>query len=123
MVAAQETLETFAGVVEHFGLYAATYGIALQRMLQRPIQICVIGEDAEAHRLEAVALARFAINKSVIRLKREQISRLPPALAETLPNLPQLKEPGSFAIVCSGNRCQPPVRTVGDLLEVMNQSV
>ena len=26
---AQETLETFAGVVEHFGLYAASYGLAL----------------------------------------------------------------------------------------------
>ncbi len=123
IAAAQETLETFAGVVEHFGLFAATYGIALQRMLQRPIQICVIGDDPDAHRLEAVALARFAINKSVIRLSREQLSSLPPALAETLPQLPQLQQPGSLAIVCSGNRCQPPVRTVEDLLQVMNQSV
>ncbi len=32
---AQETLETFAGVAEHFGLYAATYALALQRMVQR----------------------------------------------------------------------------------------
>ena len=92
-------------------------------MLQRPIQICVIGEDADAHRLEAVALARFAINKSVIRLSREQLAQLPPALAETLPNLPQLHEPGSFAIVCSGNRCQPPVRTVEQLLAIMNHAV
>ncbi len=120
---AQETLETFAGIVEHFGLHAATYGIALQRMLQRPIQVCVIGDDVEARRLERVALARFAINKSVLRLSREQMSSLPPALAETLPHLPQLAEPGSFAIVCSGNRCDPPVRTVEDLLRVMNQSV
>ena len=30
-VKALETLETFAGVVEHFGLYAASYGLALQR--------------------------------------------------------------------------------------------
>lgn len=123
MVAAQETLETFAGVVEHFGLFAATYGIALQRLLQRPIQVCVIGNDSDSHRLEAVALARFAINKSVLHLTREQLRNLPPALAETLPHLPQLKEPGSFAIVCSGNRCQPPVKTVEDLLQVMNQSV
>ena len=97
MVTAQETLETFGGIVEHFGLYAATYGIALQRMLQRPIQVCVIGEDADARRLEAVALARFAINKSVLRLSRDQLSSLPSALAETLPLLPQLKQPGSFA--------------------------
>ena len=123
LVAAQETLETFSAVVEHFGLYAATYGIALQRMLQRPVQVCVIGEDADARRLEAVALARFAINKSVLRLSRDQLRALPPALAETLPLLPQLQQEGSFAIVCSGNRCQPPVRNVEDLLQIMNQSV
>src|ERR1700733_12813725 len=43
---ALETLETFAGVVEHFGLYAASYGLALQRMVQRAGQGCVIGDDA-----------------------------------------------------------------------------
>ena len=45
-VKAQETLETFAGVVEHFGLYAASYGLALQRMVREPVQVCVIGDDA-----------------------------------------------------------------------------
>ncbi len=68
-VKALETLETFAGVVEHFGLYAASYGLALQRMVQRAAQVCVIGDDAAARRLEAVALARYAVNKSVIRLQ------------------------------------------------------
>ena len=42
---AQETLETFAGVVEHFGLYAATYALALQRMVREPVQVCVVGDD------------------------------------------------------------------------------
>jgi uncharacterized protein YyaL (SSP411 family) len=49
---AQETLETFAGVVEHFGLYAATYALALQRLVREPVQVCVIGEDAGARALE-----------------------------------------------------------------------
>lgn len=62
-VKALETLETFAGVVEHFGLYAASYGLALQRMVQRSVQVCVIGDDPAARRLEAVALARYAVNK------------------------------------------------------------
>src|SRR5205085_6933814 len=83
-VKAQETLETFAGIVEHFGLYAASYGLALERMVQRAVQVCIIGDDAEARRLEAVALARYAVNKSVIRFRREQLSALPRALAETL---------------------------------------
>ena len=122
-VKALETLETFAGVVEHFGLYAASYGLALQRMVQRAVQVCVIGDDAAARRLEAVALARYAVNKSVIRLRGDQLGALPRSLAETLPHLPGLKEEGSFAVVCSGKGCLPPVSTVDALIEAMNQSL
>ena len=122
-VKALETLETFAGVVEHFGLYAASYGLALQRMVQRSVQVCVIGDDAAARRLEAVALARYAVNKSVVRLRKDQLGALPPALAETLPHLPALKDAGSFAVVCSGSRCLPPVSTVDDLIAAMNQAL
>ena len=122
-VKALETLETFAGVVEHFGLYAASYGLALQRMVQRTVQVCVIGDDADARRLEAVALARYAVNKSVIRLKRDQMDTLPPMLKETLPHLPGLKDAGSFAVVCSSKGCLPPVRTVDELIAAMNQSL
>ncbi len=120
-VKAQETLETFAGVVEHFGLYAANYGLALQRMVQRGVQVCVIGDDASARRLEAVALARYAVNKSVVRLRKDQLEALPPALAETLPHLPGLAAEGSFAVVCSGKGCLPPVRTVEELAEALHQ--
>jgi uncharacterized protein YyaL (SSP411 family) len=124
-VKAQETLETFAGIVEHFGLYAASYGLALERMVQRAVQVCVIGDDAEARRLEAVALARYAVNKSVIRFRREQLASLPPTLAETLPHLPDLKDAGSgsFAVVCNGKGCLPPVRTVDELIAAMNQTL
>ena len=121
-VKALETLETFAGVVEHFGLYAASYGLALQRMVQRTVQVCVIGDDADARRLEAVALARYAVNKSVIRLRRDQMDELPPMLKETLPHLPGLKD-GSMAVVCSSKGCLPPVRTVDELIAAMNQSL
>src|SRR5271154_4807311 len=122
-VKAQETLETFAGVVEHFGLYAASYGLALQRLVLRSVQVCVIGDDAAARRLEAVALARYAVNKSVIRLRRDQLGALPRSLAETLPHLPGLKGEGSFAVVCDGNGCLPPVSTVDELIEAMNRSL
>jgi uncharacterized protein YyaL (SSP411 family) len=120
-----ETLETFAGIVEHFGLYAASYGLALQRLVQRAIQICVLGDDADARRLEAVALARYAVNKSVIRFRRDQLSDLPPVLAETLPQLPDLRDAASpsFAVVCNGRGCLPPVRTVDELIDAMNRSL
>jgi uncharacterized protein YyaL (SSP411 family) len=122
-VKALETLETFAGVVEHFGLYAASYGLALQRMVLRPVQVCILGDDAAARRLEAVAMARYAVNKSVVRLRKDQLGSLPPMLAETLPHLPGLKGEGSFAVVCSKNGCLPPVSTVDELIEAMNQSL
>ncbi|HTH52924.1 MAG TPA: thioredoxin domain-containing protein [Edaphobacter sp.] len=120
---AVETLETFAGVVEHFGLYAASYGLALQRMVQGPVEVCIIGDDVLARELEAAALARYAVNKSVIRLRREQLDALPAALMETLPYLPVLKdpEPGSFAVVCTARGCQPPVKTADELISTLNQ--
>jgi len=120
-VKALETLETFAGVVEHFGLYAASYGLALQRLLTGPVQVCVIGNDEEAGRLETAALARYAVNKSVVRLRKDQLDALPPALAETLPHLPQ--RAGSFATICTGRGCLPPVQTVDELIAAINQAL
>jgi len=112
---AQETMAAFAGVVEHFGLYAATYTLALQRLLTPAVQVCVIGEDAAACELEAAALRRYAANRSVVRLRPAQLGALPPELLKTLPHLPLPKAGGSFAVVCSGNACQPPVSTVKEL--------
>lgn len=122
---ALETLETFAGIVEHFGLYAASYGLALQRMVKGTVQICIVGEDARAGELETAALARYAVNKSVIRLRRDQLGSLPQALAETLPHLPGLKEAAaeSVAVVCTGRGCLPPVHTADELTELLHQTL
>jgi hypothetical protein len=104
---AQETLETFAGVVEHFGLFAASYALALRRMIEPPLQVCVVGDDAVASDLLVTSMARFMVNKSVIQLRREQLQTLPPALAETLPHAPAGE--AGFAMVCKGNSCLPPI--------------
>ncbi len=120
-VKAKQTLEAFAGVVEHFGLYAASYGLALQRMILPPVQVCVFGEDDVARGLEAAALARFAANKTVIRLRRDQVGALPKMLAETLPHLPELRSEGSFAVVCAGNSCLPAVRDVEGLVGALSR--
>jgi hypothetical protein len=114
---AQETLETFAGVVEHFGLYAASYGLALRRAVEGPVQVCVIGDDALADQLAAAAMGRYAVNKSVVRLRRAQLATLPPGLAETLPHLPSNE--GSVAVVCKGNACLPPSATVEELVAAL----
>ncbi len=115
---AEDTLELFAGIVEHFGLYAASYAQALRRAITPPVQVCVIGSDALAEELAATATARFLINKSVVRLQPGQMSSLPPALAETLPHLPGIGE-GSLAVVCKGFVCLPPVKDPEQLLTLL----
>jgi len=111
---AELTLEAFAGVAEQFGIFVATYGIAVLHLLENSVQIVVVdasGSDETADVLVTVAAAPFAFNKSVLRLTANQAvaGNLPPALAATIPNLPQLKSGVSFAVLCSGFACQPPV--------------
>ena len=115
---AQETLECFAGVVEHLGLYAATFCLALGRLARPAVQVVIVGEGSAAAQLEVVALTRFAVNKTVIRLRRDQLAALPPALAQTLPHLP----PGgtAVALVCSGQTCQAPVTDAAALMAALH---
>ena len=117
---AEQTLETFAGVVEQFGIFAATYGIAVAHFLGNPAQVVVISEndaDAAGAALAASAHAAFAFNKTVIRLRVNQAvaENLPPALAATIPNLPELKSGKPFAVLCSGFSCQPPIKDAAAL--------
>jgi uncharacterized protein YyaL (SSP411 family) len=118
---AKLTLDNFAGMVEHLGLYAAGYALALQRMIQPVVQICVVGDDALAGELEGVALARFVVNKTVIKLRRDQLGSLPPALAEPIPNLPSLGS--SFALVCTGRSCLPPVSDAEGLIAALAAAI
>jgi hypothetical protein len=117
---AEQTLETFAGAAAQFGIFAATYGIAVVHLLESPVQVVVVAEDgdeARTDKLYAAAVAPFAFNKSTLRLPANQAVRenLPPALAATIPNLPQLKSGKSFAVLCSGSACQPPVSDAAGL--------
>jgi hypothetical protein len=125
---AEQTLETFAEVVGQFGIFAATYGIAVSRFLENPVQVVVISEstvDAEGFDLAASANAAFAFNKTVIRLTANKAvaANLPPALAATLPNLPELKLEKAFAVVCSGFACQPPIKDAEQLRRAVEATV
>ena len=117
---AEMTLETFAGVAEQFGIFAATYGIAVVHFLDSPVQIVVIAGDdggSTADDLYQAAVASFAFTKTTLRLAANQAvaENLPPGLAATIPNLPPLKSGRSFAVLCSGSTCQPPVFTAAEL--------
>jgi uncharacterized protein YyaL (SSP411 family) len=113
---AEQTLESFGGVVEHFGLYAGTYGLALSRFLQPPVMVAIVGDDAASRALAATAHVPWLVNKTMLSLSREQAApaNLPPALAETLPHLPSTQ---TAALVCTGRECMPPVSDVEALAE------
>ena len=117
---AELTLEAFAGVAEQFGVFAATYGIAVVHLLESPVQVVVIGEDGDENasgELYAEAVAPFAFNKSTLRLAANQAiaENLPPLLAATIPNLPDMGSRKLFAVLCSGSACQPPVTNAAEL--------
>jgi uncharacterized protein len=114
---AEDTLRSFAGIVEHFGLYAGSYALALSRLLLEPIQVVVVGRGAEASKLEALATVRFGVNKTVIRLHPRQITAdtLPEALAETLTQVPRPEDSNAWVLICRGRTCMAPI-TDSDLL-------
>ena len=123
---AEQTLETFAGVAEQFGIFAATFGIAVAKFLESPVQVVVIESDADAaEKLRSAAVERFAISKTTLQLKASQAiaQNLPPALANTIPNLPEVKSGKSFAVICSGSACQPPVFSAEELRKTLQEAL
>ena len=123
---AEQTLETFGGIAEQFGIFAATYGIAVLHFLESPVQAVIIdGEDGKANALESAAIMPLALTKSTLRLRANQAvtANLPPALAATIPNLPQLNSGTSFAVLCSGSSCQPPIFEASGLADAMSQAL
>jgi len=108
---AEQTLELLAGLAGKFGIFAASYGIAAVHLSHLHTQVVIIGEDDLAERLGTVAAGFFAFPKTVLKFAANEAVRqnLPPALAETIPQLPAIKDGKSIALVCSGFTCQPPV--------------
>ncbi len=122
---AEDTLEVFAGLAPQFGMFAGTYGIAGVWLAGAPTQVVVIGNDAAADALRRAALAPFAFNKEVLHLTDSELApqNLPPALAETLPNLPGVKEGKTAAVVCSGFVCRPPIADPGELSRILAETL
>ena len=108
---AEDTLECFAGIVEHFGLYAGSYGLALARLLLDPVQIVIVGSGPHASDLELTAQAGYAPNKTVIRLDPSRLvaGGIPEGLAETLLLVPPPAGADAWALVCKGRTCLPPI--------------
>jgi hypothetical protein len=108
---ARKTLEVFAGVVRPFGIFVASYGIAVLLFSQPHTQVVVLGDDALAERLYRAAADHFSLTQSELRFTGHELASwpLPAALAETLPNLQEMTKGKSTALVCSGGTCHAPL--------------
>ena len=122
---AEDTLEVFAGAAEQFGIYAGTYGIAATWLARPHTQVIVVGEDERAEALLQAAAASFAVNLSVVHLTDSGAvaQNLPPVQAETIPNLPALKEKKSLAVVCTDFSCRPPIEDPETLASVLREVI
>ena len=121
---AEGTLKAFAGIAAHYGLFASTYGIALDMYLRPHTQVVVVGSGARAEQLEAAAFKKFSLNQSVLHLQEGEAvpQMLPPALAETIPNLPAIKKGHTVAVICSGFSCKPPISEPAELEKALAAS-
>jgi uncharacterized protein len=117
----ERTLQLYAGVAAQHGIFAATYGLAVDRFNRPHIQVVIIGKDDAAAALYKTAQQRLSPNSALLRLDADKAvaQNLPPALADTIPHLPALAEERSFAVVCSNFSCQPPVFEANDLARTL----
>ena len=127
---AEQTLEVYAGVAGQHGIFAATYGLAVMHFVQPHTQVVVVGNDEVAAELYRAAVRPLGLSMAVLRLDADKAvaQNLPPALAETIPSLPALGggrsfEGRSFAVVCSGFACQPPIFDAQELGRTLGSRV
>ena len=121
---AQDTLACFAGVAGHFGLYAGSYGLALERLLLDPVQVVVIGFGREAEQLELAATSGFAVNKTVMRVDPSRIApgQLPEVIQETVLPAPAPAGAAAWALVCRGRTCLPPISGLEELQRALQEN-
>jgi len=118
---AEATLALFAPKAGQYGLFAATYGLALSHHLRAPLDIVVVGRPDDertadlleaAHQTPRAGKHVFTFAPGVV-----QARDLPAGLAATLPELPFDGVP--VALVCEGSTCHPPVQTPAALRELL----
>ena len=122
---ADQTIEVLAGLAGQYGIFAATYGIAAVHLSQPHTQVVIVGDGEPLNRLYTTAAAQFTLGKAVLKLEPNKAvpRNLPPALAETIPHLPAVKEGKTAAVVCSGFTCQPPIFDPEELARSLRQAL
>ena len=95
-------------MVEHFGYFASTYGLALSHVLGEHSSLLIIGNDQTASEMLRVAQNLWSADSSVVHVSGvAQLQQLPTALRETVAPLAQGDR--TVALLCTGNVCRPPM--------------
>ena len=104
-----------------YGLFAATYGLALLHHLRAPVDVVVVGGADDERTLNLLRAAYDAprAGKHVFAFEpgTVQARDLPAGLAATLPELPFDGVP--VALVCEGSACHAPVQTPAALRDLL----
>jgi uncharacterized protein len=113
---AQQTLNVLASMAGQYGIFAATYGIAAM-YLQRHTQVVLVGDRDLSRELYSAATKLWAFNLAVVRFASNESvpQNLPPALAETIPKLPFVKQGMTAALICQDFSCEPPISEPSEL--------
>jgi len=108
---AESTLDLFATKAAEYGLFAATYALALVNHFRPPVEVVVVGKPGDTRTQELLRTAHQTARagKHVLAFEPDAVKNgtLPPGLAATLPHLPLDGNP--VALVCVGTSCRPPV--------------
>ncbi|HWP92840.1 MAG TPA: thioredoxin domain-containing protein [Thermodesulfobacteriota bacterium] len=103
---AQGTLKYFARVAEKYGLYAASYFLALHHHLKHPPQVVVLGDshDPRVRELLRASWSYYRPHKLVIQIDpaKTKVEILSPTIRE----IAKLKPP--CACLCAGISCAEP---------------
>ncbi len=122
---AKGTLELFAAAAEHYGITAGTYGLASVWLAHSHVRIMVVGQGPRADALYAEAMAPFALNKIVLRVKSgaELTSVLPAEMAELFSSVPGIEDRRSKALLCGGFTCRPAILTPEELRDALKEEI
>ncbi len=119
---AESILKLFSGAASRYGLYAATYGLALSLYLRQPEQVLIVAPKGSqaADAFFEKAMQSYRLGRVVLRLSPDEVSaeRLAPALYSMAKDLPLDSTPRAF--VCREFTCSPPVNSPDTLAEILS---
>jgi uncharacterized protein YyaL (SSP411 family) len=95
--------------------------MAAVHLSQPHTQVVVIGEGDLAEQLWRVAVTPFSATKAVLKLafNKAVAQNLPPALTQTIAQLPAVAAEQTAAVICSGFTCQAPISDAEELAKAL----